>query len=62
MPQPTKEEIRKWQQDRVKARKPPPDPKQIKRELGWSLLDAERKQRSRTYWPCRPVGNAGIPF
>ena len=46
--QPTKEQIRKWQQDRVKAHKPPPDPKVIRRELGWDLVEAERSQKRRT--------------
>lgn len=46
MGKPTKEQVRKWLADEVKRHKPPPDPKQIRRELGWDLLQAERnKQR-----------------
>jgi hypothetical protein len=47
MSQPSKEQIRQWQQERIKAHKPPPDPAQVRRELGWSLLEAERNQRRR---------------
>lgn len=47
MPQPSKEQVRQWQQDRIKSHKPPPDPKQVRRELGWELLDAERNKQRR---------------
>ena len=40
---PTKEQVREWQHDRIAQHKPPPDPKQIKRELGWDLIEAERQ-------------------
>jgi len=40
---PTKEQVRRWQQDRIKEHKPPPDAKTIRRELGWDIADAQRK-------------------
>ncbi|HJV73151.1 MAG TPA: hypothetical protein VJ654_02930 [Noviherbaspirillum sp.] len=47
MSQPSKEQVRHWQQERIKAHKPPPDPKQIRRELGWELIATERNQKRR---------------
>lgn len=44
--QPTKEQVRHWTQDRIKEHKPPPDPKQIRRELGWDLIEQERKDQA----------------
>lgn len=41
MKQPTKEQIRKWQQERIKSHEPPPDPKRIRRDLGWGSIDAQ---------------------
>ena len=35
--QPTKESVRQWLRDQIAARRPPPDAKQIRRELGWEL-------------------------
>lgn len=46
MTQPSKQQVRDWQQERIKAHKPPPDPKQIRRELGWELIEAERKDQA----------------
>lgn len=34
---PTKEQVRYWQQDRNKERKPLPSPEEIRRQLGWHL-------------------------
>ncbi|HEX7648146.1 MAG TPA: hypothetical protein VF450_12120 [Noviherbaspirillum sp.] len=36
--QPDKEAVRKWIKDGVEQHRPPPDPKQIRRELGWGLI------------------------
>lgn len=36
MTQPTKEQVRQWQQERIKSNEPPPDPTRIRRELGWA--------------------------
>lgn len=40
--QPSKEDVRHWLQTQVEGRKPPPDPQQIRRELGWDLVKMER--------------------
>jgi hypothetical protein len=36
--QPSKESVREWLRGEVKRRRPPPDPSQIRRELGWELV------------------------
>jgi hypothetical protein len=41
MKQPTKEQIRKWQQERIKSHEPPPDPTRIRRELGWGVMEPQ---------------------
>lgn len=38
--QPTKESVREWLRAEVKRSRPPPDPSQIRRELGWELVRA----------------------
>lgn len=45
---PTKEQVRHWQQERNRERKTPPDPKQIRKELGWDLIEAEREELERS--------------
>jgi len=42
--QPSKEAVRHWLQARQEARRPPPDPQQIRRELGWEMLRAEQDE------------------
>lgn len=41
--QPSKESVRKWLRERRLVRVPPPDPQQIRRELGWELVRVARK-------------------
>jgi hypothetical protein len=36
--QPSKESVRLWMRERIAQRRPPPDPQQIRRELGWELV------------------------
>ena len=36
--QPSKESVRAWLRAEIAQRRPPPDPQQIRRELGWELL------------------------
>ncbi len=36
--QPSKESVRQWLRAEILQRRPPPDPKQIRRELGWELV------------------------
>lgn len=40
--QPSKEAVRQWLQNKLEQRRPPADPQQIRRELGWELLRVER--------------------
>jgi|GEM_PF-699491 len=40
--QPSKEAVRQWLQSQLEARRPPPDPQQIRRELGWEMCREER--------------------
>jgi len=39
--QPTKEQVRAYMAAREAARHPPPEPAEIRRQLGWRLLPAE---------------------
>jgi len=39
---PSKEIVRRWLRSELEQRRPPPDPKQIRRELGWDLVKMER--------------------
>jgi hypothetical protein len=39
--QPSKEAVRQWLRKKLEERRPPPDPQQIRRELGWDLVKAE---------------------
>ncbi len=41
--QPSKESVRNWLRARVEQRRPPPDPAQIRRELGWELVKASSR-------------------
>ena len=38
--QPTKESVRAWLRTEIAQRRPPPDPAQIRRELGWEMIKA----------------------
>jgi hypothetical protein len=47
MPQtskPSQEQVRNWMQQRQADRSPPPTPEQIRRQLGWQLIEAERRE------------------
>ena len=43
--QPTKQDVRDWLKREVAEHRPPPDPKQIRRELGWDLLQKDSQYR-----------------
>lgn len=47
--QPSKESIRRWLKAEIEQRRAPPDPKQIRRELGWDLvrMDQDPKNNKR---------------
>ena len=55
---PSKQDVRDWQQGRIKERKPPPDAKTIRRQLGWDITEAEREEQARKEFPVRidPTG------
>lgn len=36
--QPSKEQVHKWLVDQVKRHVPPPTPEEIRRQLGWNLV------------------------
>jgi hypothetical protein len=40
---PSNQQVRNWMQQRQAERKPPPAPDQIRRELGWQMVEAERE-------------------
>jgi len=51
MPQtskPSNEQVRSWMRQRKVERTPPPAPEQIRRELGWQLVEAQREMTNRT--------------
>jgi hypothetical protein len=39
---PSNQEIRSWMQQRRGVQEPPPRPEEIRRLLGWHLVEAER--------------------
>jgi hypothetical protein len=39
---PTKEALREWQKKNREEKRPPPDPEQTKRELGWDLIPGNK--------------------
>jgi hypothetical protein len=45
----SKEKVREYMERRKTERKPPPDPKQIRRELGWELIEQERDKKHRKH-------------
>lgn len=42
MTRPSNEQVRSWMQQRQMDRTPPPEPEQVRRELGWHMVEAER--------------------
>lgn len=42
---PSKESIRRWLQSEIELRRAPPDPQQIRRELGWDLVKREQDSK-----------------
>lgn len=41
---PSKETVRHWLHEQVKERKPPPSQKEIRRQLGWELMEMARNK------------------
>ena len=40
---PSNQQVRSWMQQRQADRTPPPSPDQIRMELGWRMVEAERE-------------------
>lgn len=45
---PTNEQVRSWMQQRQADRSPPPTPEEIRTQLGWRLVEAEREETNRS--------------
>lgn len=39
---PTPQAVRTWMQQRQMDRTPPPSPEEVRRQLGWEMVEAER--------------------
>lgn len=44
---PTKEQVRKWMQDRQAQRTAPPSPEEIRRQLGWGMVQGQKQTNER---------------
>lgn len=44
---PTKQQVRQYMEGRQREHKPPPDQKEIRRQLGWDLIEMERAEQAR---------------
>ena len=44
---PSKETVREWLKQEVSQHRPPPDPKQIRRELGWEMIGQQHNDAQR---------------
>jgi hypothetical protein len=45
--QPSKQDVRAYLKQRIESRKPPPDMKEIRRNLGWELIEMARNSAAR---------------
>jgi hypothetical protein len=45
---PTPQAVRTWMHQRQADRSPPPSPEQVRMELGWKLVEAERETTNRS--------------
>ncbi len=44
---PTKEQVREYMERRQAQHQPPPSCQEIRRQLGWDLIEAEREERKK---------------
>lgn len=44
---PTKEQVRDYMERRTHAAEPPPDMVEVRRQLGWAIIAAEREAQER---------------
>jgi hypothetical protein len=45
---PSNQQVRNWMHRRQADRSPPPSPEQVRMELGWKLVEAERETTNRS--------------
>lgn len=45
---PEAQAVRDWMQQRQLDRTPPPAPEEIRRQLGWGLVEAQRQETNRS--------------
>lgn len=45
---PSNQQVRSWMQQRQAEKSPPPAPEEIRRQLGWGLVEAERGTMNRS--------------
>jgi hypothetical protein len=41
---PSKEQVREWLREETIQHRPPPDPNEIRRQLGWFLMERNHKK------------------
>jgi hypothetical protein len=46
---PTKEQVREYMERRQAQHRPPPSREEIRRQLGWELIEMEREERRRQH-------------
>lgn len=44
---PSREKLQEWLKQRHQAKEPPPSPEEIRRQLGWGLLNNKRTECAR---------------
>jgi hypothetical protein len=45
---PSNQQVRSWMQQRQAERRPPPTPEEIRKQLGWGLVEAQREETNRS--------------
>jgi hypothetical protein len=45
---PSNQQVRSWMQQRQADKSPPPSPEEIRTQLGWRLVEAEREMTNRS--------------
>jgi hypothetical protein len=47
--QPSRQQVREYLERRIQDRTPPPPLEEIRRQLGWKLIEAARLEQATTY-------------
>ena len=45
---PSNQQVRSWMQQRQEQNRPPPSLEEIRRQLGWHMVEAERENTNRS--------------